>query len=211
MPGRHSQGCETRRHEISTDRPTQLSLLEPAPIAIEGFAYRRELVSPELEKELVGRFSELDFKEFEFRGYFGRRRVASFGLRYDFGDSKVHEAPEIPSFLLPLRELAAEFARIEASALKHVLVTEYQPGAAIGWHRDRPVFKEVIGISLLSPCRFRLRRRAGGTWQRQSLILEPRSAYLLRGPVRKEWEHSIPPAEKLRYSVTFRSVTSPEA
>jgi len=33
-----------------------------------------------------------------------------------------------------------------------------------------------------------------------------RSAYLLRGPVRRDWEHSIPPLDQLRYSVTFRSV-----
>ena len=79
----------------------------------------------------------LEGLNFEFRGYMGSRRVVSFGFRYDFGDSKVHAAPDIPSFLLPLRQLAAQFAQIEAAALQHVLVTEYQPGAGIGWHRWR--------------------------------------------------------------------------
>ena len=164
-----------------------------------------------MERALVPHFAGLDFKEFEFHGFRGKRRVVSYGVRYDFGDSKMHQAPEIPAFLHPLRELAGRFAGIAPSALRHALVTEYQPGAAIGWHRDRPVFKDVIGISLLSPCRFRLRRKVGSTWQRHAITLAPRSAYLLRGPVRDQWQHSIPPAEQLRYSVTFRTLSKPEA
>ena len=105
-----------------------------------------------------------------------------------------------------MRDSAADFAGLAPAELVHALVTEYTPGAAIGWHRDRPVFGDVIGISLASSCRFRLRRKQASGWQRAALVLEPRSAYLLRGPVRREWEHSIPPAERLRYSVTFRSL-----
>ncbi len=209
MPGKDRKGRQARGLPIAggqSSRPRQPSLLGPPDIP--GFAYQPDLISPEEERELVRRLSVLDFKNFEFRGYMGSRRVVSFGFRYDFGDSKVHAAPDIPSFLLPLRQLAAQFAQIEAAALQHVLVTEYQPGAGIGWHRDRPVFRTVTGVSLLSPCRFRLRRRQPTGWHRQTVLLEPRSAYLLRGPVREEWEHSIPPAESLRYSVTFRSLKS---
>ncbi len=156
---------------------------------------------------MLARLANLEFRKFEFHGFPGKRRVVSFGVRYDFGDSKVHLAPEIPPFLHPLRDLAATFAGIDPPALRHALVTEYQPGAAIGWHRDRPVFKDVVGISLLSPCRFRLRRQVGTTWQRHAMTLAPRSAYLLRGIVREQWQHSIPPAEQLRYSVTFRTLS----
>jgi alkylated DNA repair dioxygenase AlkB len=105
-----------------------------------------------------------------------------------------------------LRDRAAAFAGIDPMALEHALLTEYSAGAGIGWHRDRPVFDDVIGISLGAPCRFRLRRKQGASWQRAAIELLPRSAYLLRGPVRREWEHSIPPLDELRYSVTFRSV-----
>jgi alkylated DNA repair dioxygenase AlkB len=129
----------------------------------------------------------------------------SFGQHYDFAAETLHNE-EIPAFLLPLRQRAADFARIAAAELPHALVTEYAPGAAIGWHRDRPVYKDVIGISFVSPCRFRLRRKKGSGWQRTSKMLEPRSVYLLRGPVRTQWQHSIPPVEQLRYSVTFRSL-----
>jgi alkylated DNA repair dioxygenase AlkB len=204
MPGTNGQGREARRLALTEDRAAQLRLLEPQGIA--GLAYRAEFVAREQESALVERLALLAFKPFEFRGYLGRRRVISFGVRYDFSDGKMHDAPEIPAFLLPLRGLAAKFAGIEPAALRQALVTEYQPGAGIGWHRDRPGFDDVIGVSLLSPCRFRLRRRQRAGWRRQDLVLEPRSAYLLRGEVRWAWEHSIPPADNLRYSVTFRSL-----
>ena len=114
----------------------------------------------------------------------------------------------MPALLLPLRDRAAAFAGLAPAALQHVLVTEYGPGAAIGWHKDKSVFGEVIGISLVSACTFRLRRKAGATWERASLVAEPRSAYLLRGASRSEWEHSIPAVDSLRYSITFRNLRS---
>jgi len=183
----------------------QLSLLDPAATLPEGFAYREDFVSAAEEAELVSHIAGLELREFEFHGYLGKRRVASFGLRYDFNDMAVHDATEMPEFLLPLRERAAGFAGLEPEALAHALVTEYTPGAAIGWHRDRPVFGDVIGISLGAPCRFRFRRKQGAGWKRKSLTLMPGSAYLLRGRARHEWQHSIPPVEALRYSATFRS------
>ena len=186
--------------------PVQLDLLEPPSTLPEGFLYRPELISDAEEAELIAQFAGLPFREFEFHGYYGKRRTVSFGLHYDFGYMKVHESGPMPDFLLPLRDRAAGFAEIGAAALRHALVTEYAPGAPIGWHRDRPVFGDVIGVSFASACRFRFRRKRGSGWQRSAVTLEPRSVYLLRGPVRSEWEHSIPPAEELRYSVTFRTV-----
>jgi alkylated DNA repair dioxygenase AlkB len=189
-------------------RPLQLSLLDPPPSSARprGFEYCPELIPPDDEAELIARFRELPFREFEFHGFLGKRRTVSFGLRYDFGDGKVHRAEDIPDFLLPLRDRAGAFAGLAAGQIEHALVTEYTEGAAIGWHRDRPVFGDVIGISFGSACRFRFRRKRGAGWERAAITLEPRSAYILRGPARTEWEHSIPPAEALRYSVTFRTV-----
>src|SRR5438552_11933943 len=190
----------------------QLSLLDESTRSLpEGFEYRPGLVTPEEQAELLERLQALDFKPFEFHGYFGNRRVVSFGWHYDFAASRVRRVGDLPVFLMPLRDRAAAFAGIDPAAFAHALVTEYSPGAGIGWHRDRPVFEDVIGISLGASCRFRLRRKQGASWQRAALRLEPRPAYLLRGPVRREWEHSIPPVEHLRYSVTFRSVKDPIA
>ena len=130
----------------------------------------------------------------------------SFGWQYDFTHARLHRVEDMPEFLLSIRDRAAAFAGLAAGELQHVLLTEYGPGAPIGWHRDRGVFAEVVGISLLSPCTFRLRRKAGEKWERASVVLGPRSAYLLAGPARTEWEHSIPPVEALRYSITFRNL-----
>jgi alkylated DNA repair dioxygenase AlkB len=187
---------------------TQLVLLAPPqPVFPEGFAYRANIISPDEETELVGQIRELPFREFEFQGYLGKRRVVLFGLHYDFAERAVRQAEPIPDFLLPLHARAAAFADIAVDDIQHALVTEYSPGAPIGWHRDRPVFGDVIGVSLLSACRFRLRRKHGAGWDRAAPLLEPRSVYLLRGPVRSEWEHSIAPGAHLRYSITFRTST----
>ncbi len=171
----------------------------------EGFRYQPDLVSAEEEHELLRLIRELPFQEFQFQGYVGKRRVVSYGWQYDFNERVLRKADVIPSFLLSLRESAAEFAGMPAAELQQVLVTEYGAGAGIGWHRDKAVFGQVVGVSLLSSCRFRLRRKAGTTWERVSLTAEPRSAYLLSGLSRTEWEHSIPEVDTLRYSITFRN------
>jgi alkylated DNA repair dioxygenase AlkB len=186
----------------------QLSLLDSARRLPDGFRYQPTLLAPLEEDVLVRDLEDLPFKNFEFHGHLGKRRVVFFGWRYDFNQGGLQSADPIPSFLLPLRERAATFAEIPAEQLQHVLVTEYDVGAAIGWHRDKAVFGDVIGISLLAPCVFRLRRRVGARWERASLTLEPRSVYLLRGASRTEWEHSIPAVDALRYSITFRSMRS---
>jgi alkylated DNA repair dioxygenase AlkB len=172
----------------------------------EGFHYWPELISEEQEEALLEAFSKLEFKPFEFRGYLGNRRVVSFGWRYDFNDSRLKPAAVIPAFLLPVRERAAKAAGIAPASIEHAMVTEYSPGAPIGWHRDRSIFDKVIGVSLASSCTFRFRRKNGQKWDRASIILEPRSAYLLTGPARTDWEHSIPPVAERRYSITFRTM-----
>ena len=156
------------------------------------------------ECTLLERLKSLPFKPFEFHGFIGKRRVVSFGWRYDYASRALCDADPIPSFLLALRSAAAAFAGVSADSLQQILVNEYAPGAGIGWHRDRPVFSDVVAVSLSAPATLRLRRKQGNEWERASRTLEPRSAYLLRGAVRWEWQHSIPPVDALRYSVTFR-------
>ncbi len=186
----------------------QLDLFDSGPSRPGGFRYQADLVSPAEERDLLHSLAGLPFREFKFHGYVGKRRVVSFGWEYDFSKEQAHRAEDIPAFLLPLREKAASFAELAVSELPHALVTEYQAGATIGWHRDKRVFGDVVGISLLSPCTFRLRRKKGASWERASVTAEPRSAYLLRGAARTEWEHSIPAVESLRYSITFRTLRS---
>ena len=172
----------------------------------EGFRYQADIVPESIQLDLLREIPQLPLKPFDFHGFEGRRRVISYGWKYDYETQRARRTGEIPSFLLPVRSIAAEFAEIAPDNLQQALVTEYAPGAPIGWHRDKKVFGRVVGISLLSPCTFRLRRRAGDKWQRATLICEPGSAYVLSGPARSEWEHSIPPVDRLRYSITFREI-----
>ncbi|HEX8579557.1 MAG TPA: alpha-ketoglutarate-dependent dioxygenase AlkB [Allosphingosinicella sp.] len=174
----------------------------------EGLRYQPELITADEEQALAARLAELPFKAFEFQGFLGNRRTVSFGLHYEFNGSGLRETEEMPDWLLPLRDRAAAWAGLDGDALEHVLVTEYAPGAGIGWHRDRPVFADVVGLSLLAPARLRFRKPAGEKWERKALVAAPRSAYLLRGPAREEWQHSIAAMEALRYSITFRSLKS---
>src|SRR3954465_2970365 len=171
----------------------------------QGFRYRPDFISEDEERMLVEHIAGLPLKEFEFQGFLGKRRILLFGWRYDFNGRGLQQTEDMPAFLLPVRKQASAFAGLPPEPLQQVLLTEYKPGVQIGWHKDRSVFGEVIGISLLSPNAPRLRRNAGDRWERASIAAEPRSAYLLAGPSRTEWEHSIPAIGSLRYSITFRN------
>ena len=181
-------------------------LFDLPPVAPEGFAYRPEFVSAAEERELAERLAGLPFEPFLFRGFEGRRRVISFGLKYDFNGPGLVAAEPIPDWLAPVRERVAAFAGAPAATFAQLLINEYREGAPIGWHRDRPVFDKVVGVSLLAPTVMRFRRRVGDRFERINTPLAPRSAYLLDGPARREWEHSLPEAAAHRYSLTFRNM-----
>ena len=181
---------------------------KPAPATPPGFRYRPDVVTADEERDLVAELAALPFKPFDFHGYLANRRVVSFGSRYDYGKRAVEAADPMPAFLLPLRARVAELAGLAPEAFSQSLINEYQPGAGIGWHRDKPQFGIVAGASLVSPCVLRLRRSGAAKWERASAPLAPRSAYLLSGPAREVWEHSIAPGEALRYSITFRTLAT---
>lgn len=182
------------------------ALFDLPPVAPEGFQYQDDLVTPAEEVELVSRLAGLAFEPFQFRGYEGRRRVVSFGLRYDFTGPGLVDAEPMPDWLLPVRDRAAAFAGLPGEAFRHVLINEYREGAPIGWHRDRPVFEKIVGVSLVSPTVMRFRRRVGERFERMNVPVAPRSAYLLDGAARLAWEHSLPEAKAHRYSITFRNL-----
>ncbi|HYW51712.1 MAG TPA: alpha-ketoglutarate-dependent dioxygenase AlkB [Gemmatimonadaceae bacterium] len=177
-----------------------------ARVLPEGFRYQAEFITSKEEVALQREIRDLPFKPFEFHGYTGKRRTVSFGWHYDFATEQLRLATVIPPFLDALRAPVANFGDVTAESLTQVLVTEYEPGAGIGWHRDKAVFDRIIGISLGTPCTFRLRRPTPTGWQRISVETEPRSIYLLSGIARSEWEHSIPPVHGARHSITFRNL-----
>ena len=175
---------------------------------IAGLTVAADFVTSQEERALIAAIDRAPLEPFRFQGWTGKRLTASYGWRYDFEDSRFAETGPLPDWLLPVRDRAASFAGLEPDDLPHALLIRYDPGAGIGWHRDRPVFDQVVGISLGAADTLRFRRRAGAKFERHSLTIEPRSAYRLTGPVRWEWEHGIAPADRTRWSITFRSLRS---
>jgi alkylated DNA repair dioxygenase AlkB len=173
----------------------------------EGLRYVAEFVTPDEERELLARIGQVPFREVRMRGQVALRRTAHYGWDYGYESWEVSPTTPAPSWLLPLRERAADLIDADPRALEEILVSEYPAGAGIGWHRDAPMFgPEVIGVSLRSPCRMRFQRGRGEARKTAAIVLEPRSAYVLGGPARTAWQHSIPAAPELRYSITFRTL-----
>ena len=172
----------------------------------EGFVYREDVLSYNEEAPLVEGLRTLGFGEVRMRGQVARRRTIHFGWTYGYETWRVEPGPPIPEFLVGLRALAARLARMEGDALAEVLVTHYPPGAGIGWHRDAPAFGVVVGVSLLGACRMRFQQGRGTARKTRALTLAPRSAYVLDGAARWQWQHAIPPGREERYSVTFRTL-----
>lgn len=183
----------------------QLALFTGPSAEPEGLRYAADFVSPETEQELIRHIAALPLQPFQFGQYEGKRRVASFGFSYDYTLRRLREAEPIPDWLAPtIREVEA-FGGPE-TLIRQVLCTEYDVGVGIGWHRDKPHFDRIFGLSLGSACKFRFRRSAGEKWQRFTLDAAPRSLYMMSGASRQAWEHSIPAVEAPRYSITFRTM-----
>jgi alkylated DNA repair dioxygenase AlkB len=178
----------------------------PAP---DGFRYVSDFLQEAEERDLLSEVRTLPFNEVRMRGQVARRRTTHFGWLYGYESWRITPGPPIPAFLLPLRDRVAGLLGVPPGDLAEVLVTEYLSGAGIGWHRDAPMFGDVAGISLLGPCRFRFRRERDGIRQTRDLTLAPRSAYVLAGAARWQWQHSIPPGRSPRYSITFRTLRDP--
>jgi alkylated DNA repair dioxygenase AlkB len=179
--------------------------------AREGLVYHPDFLSERDERELLAAIEQLDFREIRMRGQTARRTARHFGYDYDYERyGRLVEGDPLPGWLSSLRDRCAQLAELEPERLAQALVQRYPPGATIGWHRDAPMFGTVVGVSLGSACRMRFQRGRGDERETFELELEPRSAYVLAGAARNAWQHSIPPTKSLRYSVTYRTLRSPE-
>ncbi len=174
----------------------------------EGFVLERDFLNEDEENQAITVIRELAFKEFRMHGVLAKRRIVHFGLRYAFGSHRLTPASEIPKELHFICSRAALLAGVDPADFAETLITEYQPGAGIGWHRDAPPFGIVAGISLAASCRMRLRHDSGGKSQTITVELPRRSIYLLTGSSRNDWRHAIPPVAETRYSITFRTLRS---
>jgi hypothetical protein len=185
--------------------PTPRDLLDASPLP--GIKYREAFIDEYEEQELIAAIDHEELSPFRFQGWLGKRLTITYGWNYDFNSGSFGPAKPLPDYLLPLRARAEQFAELPEGALEQALLIRYDPGATIGWHRDRPVFDKIVGVSLGAPAplRFRLRRDSG--FARVKIEVRPRSAYLLSGEARHDWEHSIDKLMETRWSITFRSLS----
>jgi len=174
---------------------------------LAGLSQADAIVTPDEERALIAAIDAAGLSPFRFHGWEGKRLTASYGWRYNFDDSSFRPGEPMPDWSLPLRARAARFAGLEPDELAQALLIRYDPGAGIGWHRDRPVFEHVLGVSLGAPTAMRFRLRRPGGFDRTAALLEPRSIYHLTGEARHKWEHSIAGVAATRWSITFRSLS----
>ena len=186
----------------------QVDLFAAAPALPQGMIYEEEFLTGNEEAALIELASSLPLKEMNYRGYTARRRVVSYGGKYDFQARQLEAAAPLPPQLEPLRAKVAAWLGVAPETFTQALVAEYREGTPLGWHRDVPDFEDVIGVSLLGEAVMRFRpypprepKKAGVI----KLIVQPRSIYLLRGPARWAWQHGVAPTRTLRYSITFRT------
>ena len=179
-----------------------------APV-LPGLAATRDFLTVSEEHAIIAAIDAADPAPFRFQGWTGKRRTVSYGWSYDFDAGCLRRCDPLPGWLLPFRDRAADFARLPRDDLVQALLIRYDPGAGIGWHKDRPNFEHVVGVSLGAPATMRFRRRRDGGFERATMPLVPRGAYQLRGEARNDWEHSIAELDRTRWSVTFRSMRDP--
>jgi alkylated DNA repair dioxygenase AlkB len=179
-----------------------------APALPHGLIYQPDFLTPDDEQALIAEIQCLPFSHSRYKEYTARRRTVNFGYIYDFSANRAQPAPQPPAFLEALKRRVAHWAEIPASTFVQVLVSEYQPGVPLGWHRDVPDFEVVVGVSLASAARLRFRPypwRIDYKNRVFALDVEPRSIYILRDEARWGWQHSVPPVKQLRYSITLRT------
>jgi alkylated DNA repair dioxygenase AlkB len=185
-------------------------LFEGAPAWPPGLVYQPELITPGEERALLEQIAGLAFVSAQYKEWTARRRVARFGGQFDFTRNELMEAEPVPAFLGALREKIGAWCGVAPPDFRHVLVSEYAPGTPLGWHRDAPCFETVAGLSLGNACRMRWRPYSSQASARATMVLDPapRSAYVMKGPARWDWQHAISPTKRLRYSITFRTLRS---
>ncbi len=179
---------------------------ELAVPGVPGLALSGRLLDPDEQADAVRRIDALPLVPFRFGQWTGHRETISFGWHYDFESGSIARAEPLPGWLAAVRRRVAEAFGDMASDYEQALLIRYRPGAVIGWHRDRPHFSTVAGLSLGAPARMRLRRRQDGGFVRDGFALEPGAAYRLDGEARRDWEHSIAALADTRWSITFRTI-----
>ena len=168
-----------------------------------------EFLAADEAQALVELVRALPLAEARYKDYTARRRVASFGGKFDYDTLTLEHAPPIPAAFMPWVERVSREFEVDVATFAHLLAAEYRPGTPLGWHRDVPDFESIVGLSLLGDATMRFRRyphRPGERSAALRLALPPRSLYVIEGDARWRWQHSVSPTTELRYSITLRTL-----
>jgi len=179
------------------------------PFFPEGFSYLPDFITPEEENDLLRIISKTELHSFLFQGFEAKRKVASYGYDWSFERRILSKGREIPSAFHSLIKKVADRISVSPDNFAELLLTGYPEGSVINWHRDAPPFDLIAGVSLQSDCIFRLRPHDKAKQKRSALVSFPvhrRSLYIIQGIARTDWEHSIAPVKKVRYSITLRTL-----
>jgi alkylated DNA repair dioxygenase AlkB len=133
-----------------------------------------------------------------------RRCEHTYGWEYDYPNERILPGARLPDCFLPIRDRAAAFADIEPQTIIQCLLLRYDPGSLIQPHCDKPVWKNVIGMSLGAATTMVFVKEASGMRETIAVELPPRSIYLQTGEARYVWQHSLPVVEETRWGITFR-------
>ena len=188
----------------------QTDLFGVADALPQGLSFEADFIGTQEECALLDIAAALPLQSARYQQYTARRRVHAWGAGFDFGQGRLRHAAigELPPPLHRLREQLAAWVGVAADDFVHVMVSEYQRGTPLGWHRDAPAYELITGVSLGNMATLRFRPYPPQAAQRENTIalqLAPRSAYAMRGVARWGWQHSVPPVPGLRYSVTMRT------
>jgi alkylated DNA repair dioxygenase AlkB len=185
------------------------TLFDISPPTPPGFAYHPDFINPGEENRLLKIIQDLDLQTMKFHEYEAKRKVMSFGRGWSFTEQQLKEGQPIPGSFEFLVQGVADKLDIDKAQIAQFLITEYPAGSVINWHRDAPPFAIIAGVSLLADCSFKLRPHDKSKQTRKATIVYPvnrRSLYTMQGEAKTEWQHSTAPLDKVRYSLTFRTL-----
>lgn len=170
---------------------------------LPGFNFAAELIGPDEEAFLIERIEACCPQAYQ--GDRGGLRAISYGWRYDLDDASFAPCEPMPAEFAAVRDAAARFAGIPPESIVQCLFNSYETGAEIPWHCDKSIWENVVGVSLGASATMRFRRQDVDGYRYAEAPLPRRSIYALTGRVRHQFDHSIPPVEGRRWSITFRT------
>jgi DNA oxidative demethylase len=173
--------------------------------AVPGLRFATEVLTPPEEVALI---ELIEGAGLSYSAYDpdNPRSSRSFGWKYDFLNDTFVPCDQIPEGFDAIAAKAAALAGLDPQGFAECLLNRYEPGAIIQPHLAKPVWEHVVGISLGAAATMVFRHPESG--EERPLQLPARSMYLLADDARYVWQHSLPPMQGTRYSITFRSFSA---